>query len=197
MIKAIDKWILREDYKVFLFIFSLPLFHIIYSAEAGLYGVDAGKAVVHAAGQWAVIFLILSLSATPVLRVFKLRSLMKYRRQTGLWTLFYTCSHFIFYFLFLLADWSQFLADLSKRPYIIVGALALVMLIVLGVTSTKAWQRRLKSKWLTLHKAVYLIAILTGIHWWMTLRSDIGEWILYMTPLAILLGWRLYKKVTK
>ncbi len=175
---------------------TLPLIYILFIADGGI---DPAKAAVHLLGNWAVIFLILTLSATPLMRVFRQRTLMQHRRQLGLWTFFYSFSHLSFYFIFLLSSptLTALVADIVKRPYILVGFVATLFLTALAITSTKGWQRRLKSKWLTLHKAIYLIAILVGIHWWMTLRSDIGEWALYMAPLVVLLAWRLKRRITK
>ncbi len=175
----------------------LPMIYMIYKAEAGLYGIDAGKEIVLAAGWWGLLYLTLTLSATPLMRIFKKRWLMQHRRQLGLWTMFYSALHMAFYLLFLLESFSSFFEDLLKRPYIALGALSMVILIALSVTSTKGWQKRLKANWLKLHKLVYVVAILVIVHYWMTLRSDYGDWLLWTGPLMVLLGWRLYKKFAK
>ena len=184
-------------WKTALFICFLPLVSMIYSAEVGLYGVDAGKEVTHAAGWWGLFFLTLSLSATPALRILKSRILMQYRRQLGLWTLFYSLVHLSFYISFLLPSWHGLIADIVKRPYITVGFAALLILIPLGITSTKSWQKRLKKNWLRLHKAVYAVPVLVALHWFMTLRSDYAEWLMWMAPVMGLLSWRLYKRYKK
>ncbi len=175
----------------------IPIVYIIYAAETGQYGVDAGKAVVHSAGNVAVYFYITSLLATPMLRIFKSRLLMLNRRALGLWTLFYSVVHLSFYLLFLLPSFAGLWEDIIKRPYITIGFLALLVLILLGITSTKSWQRRLKRNWNRLHKMTYAIGFLIVIHWYMTLRSDLGEWLFWSIAIAVPLGWRLYKRIFK
>ena len=175
----------------------LPLILMIVKAEIGYYGIDAAKEVTHEAGWWALMFLTLTLTATPMMRVFKSRIIMQHRRTLGLWTLFYSLVHLSFYLLFLLPSLAGLWEDILKRPYITVGFAALLILIVLGVTSTKKWQKRLKRKWITLHQTVYLASILIVIHWYWTLRSDIADWAFWCAPIITLLLWRLYKKVRK
>ncbi len=112
--------------------------------------------------------------------------LMRYRRMVGLFAFTYVCLHLLAYLGFLAGfDWAGILEDLLERPYISAGFLALLLLIPLAVTSTRAWRARLGRRWLRLHRAVYP-AIALGIlhHFWLT-KDGYGESVLY---LAVFLG---------
>ena len=167
---------------------------LIGITELGYLGVDSAKTLVHWTGNIAVVYLILTLSATPALRLFKSRWLMQRRRELGLWTLYFSLAHLSFYVLFLLPSFSDLWVEIIKKPYITVGFLATLILTLLGITSNKWSQKKLKKMWNSIHKLVYLSAILIGIHWLWQIRSDYSEFLLYIIPLAILLGWRVYKK---
>jgi sulfoxide reductase heme-binding subunit YedZ len=112
----------------------------------------------------------------------------------GLFALFYASLHFSVYLLLdqggkLGALWQ----DISKRPYITIGMLALLLLIPLGLTSTAKAQRRLGKRWIRLHRLVYVIAALGVWHFWWQVKKDIREPLLYVCGLSLLLGYRLWK----
>ena len=106
---------------------------------------------------------------------------------------FYVCLHITTYvwldFGFI---WSDIVKDIGKHPRILVGFAAFVLTIPLAATSNNAMMRRLKSNWKTLHKAVYLIAILGVVHFWWLVKKDATEPFYYAAALAILLSVRLY-----
>ena len=113
----------------------------------------------------------------------------------GLFAAFYAALHFLVYAVLeldlSLADLGR---ELAKRPYIWVGAAALLALVPLAVTSTDRMMRRLGRRWQTLHRLVYAIAILAVWHYWWQVKADIREPLLYATVLALLLGWRLWSR---
>ena len=87
--------------------------------------------------------------------------------------------------------WRSLLVDVAMRPYITVGFLALVLMVPLAVTSTNAMQRRLRRRWVQLHRLVYLIGILGAVHFLWLVKIDVTEPLLYMAVLALLLGYRV------
>ena len=98
----------------------------------------------------------------------------------GLFAFFYAVLHFITYiWLDQFFDWLEILADIPKRPFITIGFVSLVLLIPLAITSTRGMQRRLKKKWLTLHKLVYVIPMLVIIHFLWSLKADYFEPMIY------------------
>jgi sulfoxide reductase heme-binding subunit YedZ len=136
---------------------------------------DPGKTLVHGLGLWALRFLLLTLTITPLNRFTPVQWL-PLRRTLGLYTLAYAVLHlFAYTFFYLGLDFTTLARELVKRPYIIMGAIALLMLIALGVTSTKGWQRRLGRRWKTLHRLVYPAAVLVVIHFAWQVKSGFGD----------------------
>ncbi|WP_095210342.1 sulfite oxidase heme-binding subunit YedZ [Endozoicomonas ascidiicola] len=133
--------------KVKLLVFPLslyPLVDLIFKAINNKLGPDPATALTHGLGEWALIFLLLSLAVTPVRQLTGINKVIRFRRMLGLFALFYASLHLIAYLAFMLAwQWETLLEDLYKRSYIIVGAFALSILIVLGLTSTKGMMKRL------------------------------------------------------
>lgn len=157
-------------------------------------GADPGKAIVHFIGEWALRFLILTLAITPARKIFGISVLARIRRMLGLFTFFYAVLHLSSYLVFLLElQFSELLADVVKRPYITVGFVAFLLLIPLAATSNQWMIRRLKHRWKTLHRLVYLISILVIIHLvWLT-RTDYQQAITYGAIVAFFLGYRVYR----
>ena len=92
-------------------------------------------------------------------------------------------------------DATAIFEDILERPFITLGALALLGLILLGITSTAGWQRRLGRRWQLLHRLVYVIAILVCWHFWWQVKKDITEPAIYAAILALLLGIRLWLNI--
>lgn len=113
--------------------------------------------------------------------------------MSGLFAFFYASLHFITYiWLDQFFDWKEILIDIPKRPFITIGFISFILLIPLAVTSTNAMQRRLKKKWLTLHKLVYLIPVLVIIHFTWSLKADYAEPLMYAFIFSALMLSRLY-----
>jgi len=194
-IKPLD--LARKAKPLVLLFLLLPAFWMVYQAvfaQGGL-GPDPAKALVDQSGLWAIRSILLALAVTPVRMLTQQSYLLIYRRMTGLLAFFYALVHFLIYiFLLLGADWGRIGEELTRRPYIIVGLLALLLYVPLAVTSTQAWQRRLKRHWVRLHQLVYLIGILAVVH--MTWLKKIGlydTWP-YALILLLLLSIRLWRR---
>ncbi len=156
-------------------------------------GADPGKEIVLFLGKWGLIFMLATLSATPLQEIFKWR-LVIYRRMLGLFAFFYAALHLSAYLVFLLGlDFPGFWADLVERPYITAGAGAILLMLPLALTSTAKMQRRLGSRWKVLHRLVYPASFLIIIHFFWQTRSDFTESLLYSALLAWLLGYRAFK----
>ena len=168
-------------------------FWLYVSSDPLVFGADPGKEIVLYLGECALVLLFVTLSATPVQNIAKLR-LVPYRRIVGLFTFFYAALHMVAYCVFLLGlDFQGFWDDLRQRPYITVGALALFGMIPLAITSTNSMQRRLKHNWKKLHQLIYPISFLVIIHFFWQTRSDFTEVFLYSALLAWQMGYRAFK----
>ena len=189
----------RQISKILLFIALLtPCLWLIFAAFTNQLGADPAKKLVDQTGLWAIQCLWLSLAMTPLKNWTGSSQWIQYRRMIGLFAFFYVLLHFLSYvFLLFGAQWAFIGQELTKRPYIIVGFTAFVLLIPLAITSTAGWQRRLKRRWLTLHKLVYLIAILALIHFiWLKKLGIFAVWP-YALVLFILFAERIRSHLRK
>ncbi len=146
-------------------------------------------------GSWALIMLLLCLSLTPIRLITGYAWPIQLRRMLGLFMFFYACLHVTVYlwidFSFVWLDISK---DVAKHPRILFGFFAFILAVPLAVTSNNKMMRALGRRWKTLHKLVYLIAILSVLHYLLLVKKDISEPMLYIFFLSFLLGIRLYYK---
>ena len=157
-------------------------------------GANPVETVLHHLGKTALNLLLITLAVTPARRLTGLTVLVRLRRMLGLFCFFYLVLHFLSYaVLDLQLAWSELFTDITERPYISVGMLALVAMIPLAVTSTQAMQRRLGRNWGRLHKTIYAIAILGIVHFFWQTKADLFEPLIYSGIAAILLGYRLIR----
>lgn len=172
-----------------------PALWLFYLAASNGLGPNPAESLLRALGDWAIRFLCLALAVTPLRLWLGWRQPAAYRRMLGLYVFFYASLHWLAYVVFDMGgDWAAILQDLSARPFILVGTLAWLLLLVLAVSSIPALIRLLGGKrWQTLHKAVYVVALLVILHfWWMRAgKNDFAEVWFYGLVLAGLLLARL------
>jgi sulfoxide reductase heme-binding subunit YedZ len=146
----------------------------------------------HYTGDWTLRLLLTTLAMTPLRKLTRLSEPIRVRRALGLWAYAFLCLHFSIYLVFDLGfSVVQLGADLVKRTYITLGFTAWLMLLPLAITSTNAWQRRLKRRWISLHQLVYPAAILGSIHYLWLVKADTREPLIYLAILLGLLAFRL------
>ena len=144
-------------------------------------------------GQLTIKYLVATLAVTPIRRILGWNWVQKDRRTFGLAAFFYGLAHFVWYVLLdLQLDGAQLADDLTKRKYIIVGFVALLVMLPLALTSTKKSIAKLKKRWVTLHALTYLVPILGVTHWWMSVKADIEEPAVFSLTFAALLVWRIW-----
>lgn len=144
-------------------------------------------------GDTAIVLLLLSLAVTPLVTVTGWRKLSTVRKSLGVWSAIYAFLHMLvfvgldyaFSLKFILLD------GLPTKPYILVGLAALLILIPLGLTSTKGMQKRLGKSWKKLHRWVYAAGILAVIHFIWVRKVPFGQPTVYAIILALLLIARL------
>jgi sulfoxide reductase heme-binding subunit YedZ len=176
---AILAWQIREEF---------------LTGSGGL-GADPIAAIEHRLGLWALRLLMIALAVTPLRQLTGQAALLRFRRLLGLYAFFYASLHLAAYLILdLKGYWTHIFEEIAKRPYITVGFLAWLLLIPLALTSTQGMMRRLGRLWGRLHQLVYVIAVLAVLHFWWLVKSDIREPALYAAILAVLLGWRVWRR---
>jgi methionine sulfoxide reductase heme-binding subunit len=172
----------------------VPLSLLGWDAYWGRLGANPIEFFLRTTGILTFVFVILTLSVTPLRKIFGWNSLIKYRRMLGLYSFFYVCLHFSTYIIFDRGlNLSGTAGDIIQRPFIAVGMASFFMMIPLAITSTNGWVKRLGGKrWAKLHKLVYLIGIGGAVHYWMIVKSDVFYPAIFGLIVAILLGYRIY-----
>jgi sulfoxide reductase heme-binding subunit YedZ len=146
-----------------------------------------------ATGTWALVFLLVTLSVTPLRKLTGVNWLTRFRRLLGLFAFFYGCLHFgIYIWLDKFFDFSEMAKDVVKRPFITAGFCGFVLMIPLALTSTTGAIRRLGRKWQLLHRLAYFAAIAAVIHFWWKVKADIRLPAIYASVLTVLLLSRLF-----
>jgi sulfoxide reductase heme-binding subunit YedZ len=173
----------------------LPLSWLLSRVAQDQLGANPQEALIRATGDWALRFLVIVLAVTPLRELSGLSALARYRRMLGLFMYFYALLHFLSYSGFDMGfDVADIVIDIVKRPFILVGSLALLLLTPLAATSFNAAIRALGAKrWQRLHRLVYAVAGLAILHffWMRAGKNDFAEVAVYAALLALLLGWRL------
>jgi len=169
-----------------------PIFILIYQVFNEQVGGEPVEYIIHYTGIGALNALLAVLLISPVAKFFKQGLLMQTRRLVGLYVFAYASLHiFAFVSLDLLFEWSLLFTEVFKRPYILVGALAYVILTLLAVTSFNALKRKMGKQWQQLHNGIYAIALLAPIHFYWSVKSEIIEPTIYIVIMISLLLVRL------
>ena len=174
---------------------ALPALGLAVRGALDDLGANPVEALTHTTGEWALRFLLISLAVTPLRRAFGWAHIAPLRRTFGLGAFGYALAHFGVFLSFDLAFEFRALAkEIAERPYIAVGATALLTLTPLALTSTRGWQRRLGRRWLTLHRAAYVAGVLAVVHFLWLVKADLRAPLIHAAILATLLGARLWFK---
>ena len=193
---TLNQALLHRAAKPVLFALALlPFAWLFYAAAADQLGANPAEALIRSLGDWTLRFLCLALAVTPLRMLTHTPALARFRRMVGLWVFFYAVLHLLAYAVFdMELDVTEMLLDVVKRPFILVGTLALVLLALLAATSFNGAIGWLGAKrWRALHRAVYAVAVLSVLHffWMRAGKNDFTEVALYAAVLALLLGWRV------
>jgi len=165
-----------------------PLAKTAVDALTGGLGANPVEAVLNRLGFWAITLLALSLAPTPAKDILGLAWPARLRRLLGVFAFAYAALHFAFYVgVDRFFDWRTIAADLTKRPFIMVGFAALLALLPLAVTSTDGWVRRLGyRRWKRLHRLAYLAALLAVVHFLWRVKADLRKPLLFAAVFAVL-----------
>ena len=189
----------QSQAKPFIFVLcTLPFFYLVWGASNDALGANPAEYLIRATGDWTLRFLCITLAVTPLRVATAIPELLRMRRMLGLFVYFYVSIHLLCYgWLDMGFEWIDIAADIAKRPFILVGFTAFVLLTPLAATSFNRGIRWLGAKrWQLLHRAVYGVAVLAILHfYWMRAgKSNFAEVIVYGAILAVLLLWRVWNK---
>jgi sulfoxide reductase heme-binding subunit YedZ len=193
---TMNKLLLHPAAKPLLFALALlPFAHLLWGAVQNTLGANPAEALIRGTGDWVLRFLCITLAVTPLREAFSLTGLARMRRMLGNFAFFYGLLHFLSYaWLDMGLDLPAIVADIPKRPFVLVGTLALLLMAPLAATSfNRAIKALGAARWKRLHKAVYATALLGLLHffWMRAGKNDFGEWAIYALVMAVLLGWRV------
>jgi sulfoxide reductase heme-binding subunit YedZ len=170
----------------------IPSAQLIYKTLTDNLGANPIETITRHTGSWALILLLVTLSVTPLRRIFHWNEIIKLRRMAGLFAFFYAALHFATYLVLdHFFDWSAILKDIVKRPYVTAGFTGFVLMVPLAITSTGGMIRRLGKRWQQLHRLVYFAACAGVVHFYWLVKADIRRPAQYGGVLALLLGYRL------
>jgi methionine sulfoxide reductase heme-binding subunit len=183
--------------KLVVFVNSLiPITLLLWDLYFKKVGVNPLEFATRTTGMLTLVFLLITLAITPLRKTFGVNSLIKTRRMVGLFAFFYGSLHLITYVWFdRLFNFVSVIEDVARRPFILVGMTAFILMAPLAVTSTNKMVKRLGGKrWALLHRLVYPAAILGVIHFWMLVKSDVQLPLTFGFLLLLVLGHRLFVK---
>jgi sulfoxide reductase heme-binding subunit YedZ len=197
-----SKALLHPAAKPLLFAMALlPFAWLVYGVITDNLGANPAEYLIRSTGDWTLRFLCITLAVTPLRVMGGMPALARFRRMLGLFVYFYVVLHLLSYSWFDMGfDLGEIAKDIAKRPFILVGFSAFLLLTPLAATSFNRAVKALGAKrWQMLHKLVYLIAGLGILHffWMRAGKRDFAEVALYAAILAVLLGWRVVQALSR
>jgi methionine sulfoxide reductase heme-binding subunit len=170
-----------------------PLGRLAWKGFHGMLGANPIEVITHTTGDWTLIFLLVTLSITPLRKLTRQYWLIGLRRMLGLYAFFYGTLHLTTYiWLDKFFDVHEMLTDVAKRRFITAGLTAFVLMIPLALTSTKGWIRRMGGKrWLALHRLIYFSAAAGVIHYIWLVKADLRKPLQYASVLGVLMVYRV------
>jgi sulfoxide reductase heme-binding subunit YedZ len=196
---ALNRWFSGPWAKPLWFLLSsLPAVWLVFAALTDQLGANPAEALVRSTGDWTLRALCLVLTITPLRTIFSVAALARLRRMAGLFVYFYVVLHLLAYGWFDMGfDVAEIAKDIAKRPFILVGFSAFVLLTPLALTSFNRAIKALGAKrWQALHRLVYAVAGLAVLHffWMRAGKNNFAEVAVYAAILGVLLGWRVHRR---
>ena len=189
---------MKKYFKPSIFILStIPFILITFKIFFNKLGPEPIKEITHHTGEWTLLFLIFTLSMSPLKQLTNLNIWISARRMLGLFAFFYASLHMLTYVaLDYRFDMNEISKDIVTKRYIFVGFAAWLLLVPLALTSSKRMVKLLKQYWKKLHRLIYVIAFLGVIHFIWLVKKDLTEPLIYLLIVLILLLFRIkFKKI--
>ena len=183
--------------KTLVFFLALwPLYVISYQIIFNQLGPEPVDRIINHFGEWTLIFILLTLSMTPLKKITKSVEWIKFRRMLGLFTFFYASIHMLSYVgLDYRFDFEPLINDVLKKKFIFIGFSAWLLLIPLAVTSSEKMVRLLKQNWKKIHRLIYIIGIFGVLHYIWLSKTIFFKPLIFLIILVILLLFRI--KITR
>ena len=193
-----NKLLSHPAVKPLLFVLALaPFASLLVGALTNALGANPAEALTRGTGDWTLRFLCLTLAVTPLRQITGWVAMARWRRMLGLYAFFYGLLHFLCYaWLDMGFDAADIVRDIPKRPFVLVGTLALLLMLPLAATSFNRAVKALgAARWRRLHQLVFAIVLLGLLHffWMRSAKNNFGEVAVYAAVIALLMGWRLWK----
>ena len=171
----------------------LPLMWLSYALLTDQLGANPIEAITRETGVWALRFIIVTLLISPLRKLTGRNEFIRFRRMLGLFAFFYASVHMLLYLgLDQFFDVQEIWLDIVKRPFITIGFISFILLIPLTITSTDKMIKRLGGRrWKKLHYLIYLIVVLSCLHFYMLVKQDKTEPLIYLLIVLLLLGFRV------
>lgn len=202
MTPTVQKALLHRTAKPLLIVTCLlPLAQLLWGAANDGLGANPAEALIRGLGDWALRLLWLTLAITPLRQALSLPALLRFRRTLGLFAFAYACMHLLAYgWLDMGLEPAEIARDIAKRPFILMGFCAWLLTLPLAATSFNRAIRALGGKrWQTLHRLIYVLSLIALAHfiWMRAGKHNFAEPAVYGAILAALLGWRLWKQLSR
>ena len=173
----------------------IPFGVLLVGLLSGSLGANPVETITHVTGEWGLRLLLVTLMVTPLARLTRSGWLASFRRLLGLYCFFYVLLHFMVYLILDLSfDFGFLWEDVRDRPYLTVGFLGFVILLLLAVTSPLAIRRRMGRFWNSLHRLVFVAGGLAVVHFLWSTKADDVEPMVYGAVLAVLIAYRLMRR---
>ncbi len=187
---------IRRTKPVIFVLCLIPISLLVYDMFTGNISADPVEDITEVTGEWGLRLLLITLAITPLRILTGINQLVLVRRMLGVFSFFYILLHFLTWLVIVnFFDIRQIIEDIIERYYILFGSAAFTMMTLLAATSTNRMVRWVGGRrWAKLHKLIYLIGILGILHFYLSVKADITEPVIYGVTLAILLGIRVWKK---
>jgi sulfoxide reductase heme-binding subunit YedZ len=178
-----------------------PVGYLLVAVVGNQLGANPAEALVRSTGDWALRMLCIVLVLTPLRVIVGITALARFRRMLGLFVYFYALLHLLCYSGFDMGfDVTDIATDIAKRPFILVGFSAFLMLTALAITSFNRVIKWMGAKrWQRLHRLVYAVALLAVLHffWMRAGKQDFAEVWLYGSVLGLALLWRVFRQIKR
>ena len=188
---------MKNYFKPTVFLLSLwPIFIIAYQLIYNKLGPEPVDRIINHFGEWTLIFILLTLSMTPLKILTNSLVWIKFRRMLGLFAFFYASIHMLSYVgLDYRFDFKPLIDDVLKKKFIFVGFSAWLLLIPLAITSSDKMVRILKKYWKKLHSLIYIVSIFGVLHFIWLSKTIFFKPLIFLIILVILLLFRVnFKK---
>lgn len=194
---ALSRSLMHPAVKPLVFVLCLlPFAWLAWGAFNNGLGANPAEYLIRATGEWTLRFLCIGLAVTPLRVQLGLPTLQRLRRMLGLFAYFYVALHLVSYSWFDMGfEVADIAKDIAKRPFILVGFTAFLLLTPLAATSFNRAVRALGSRrWQLLHRLVYAAVLLGLLHffWMRSSKNNLAEVGVYALIIAALLGWRVW-----